>query len=85
MTTQQNNDNGHNDYLGSWRQQNEKNEKKNHKECFNFIFGLATKVGSKQMGNGPKVSNKGSTQTHSLCEWECEKNTSYFIPTKSRI
>jgi hypothetical protein len=33
-----------------------KTKRKNHKECFNFILGLATKVGSRQMGNGLKVS-----------------------------
>jgi hypothetical protein len=61
-------------------------KEKNCKECFNFILGLAIKVGSRQMGDGLKVSlSKGSTQTHSPSQWECKKNTSYCIPTKLKI
>jgi hypothetical protein len=57
MTTQQNNDNGHNDcVLGVEDNKMKKMKRKNHKECFKFILGLATKVGSRQMGNGLKVS-----------------------------
>jgi hypothetical protein len=55
MTTQQNNDNGHNDYLGSWRQQNEKNEKKKIiKNVLTLSLGLQPKLGQNKWEMGQK-------------------------------